>query len=97
MRKFSLLLALLCASVMGFAIDWSGIGWLGNGSGNAAYTEKYKVSLGDPAPSNVVNIQQPGWAGVTGPGIYVEYPSAAFGDCSIADGNMYKQGAGILF
>ena len=46
-RLFSFLCVLCCASMMGFAIDWSGYAWIGNGSGNAAYTDKFKMTLAD--------------------------------------------------
>lgn len=76
------------------ACKWDEIAFLGNGSGVAAYTDRFKVCTGDPAPNKVVNIQNPGWAAE--PGIYVEFPSAAWGAISLAE-NQYKiQGAGIL-
>ena len=75
-------------------IDWNTIEWLGNGSGNDAYTNKYKVCKGSPSP-NVINIQQPGWEGLKGPGIYTEYPSADFRSFSTTE--FFQQGAGLLF
>ena len=61
MKKLSLLVALMCASMMSFAaIDWSAYEWLGNGSGNAAYTNKIKVAAAEG--QTVINLQQPGWA-----------------------------------
>ena len=58
MKKLSLLFALLCASVMGFAaIDWDGYDWIGDGAGGGAYSNKYKLAAdGD---QGVVNIQHP--------------------------------------
>ncbi len=53
-KKLTLLFALLCASVMGFAIDWSGIDWL-PGSNST-----YKVVV-SPAGPNIM--QEQDWAG----------------------------------
>ena len=75
-------------------INWDAIDWLPNGSGNEAYTNKYKACAGNPSP-NIDNIQQPDWAGVTGPGIYAAYPSAVFESFSTTD--YFQQGAGLLF
>lgn len=75
-------------------INWDAIDWLPNGSGNEAYTNKYKVCAGTPAP-NVDIIQLPNWDGVEGPGIYVAYPSANFTTpTALAH---YQLGAGLLF
>lgn len=76
------------------ACKWDEIAFLGNGSGVAAYTDRFKVCAGDPAPSSIVNIQKPGWADE--PGIYVTFPSAAFGAISL-DASQYAQdGAGLV-
>ncbi|MBQ6790293.1 MAG: discoidin domain-containing protein [Paludibacteraceae bacterium] len=91
MRKFSFLLALLCASVMGFAIDWSGYAWIGNGSGNAAYTDKFKMTLAEGQA--VVNIQEPGFA--TAPGIYTTLPAGII-SCSLPASAYDVQGAGMI-
>lgn len=76
------------------AINWDAINWLPNGSGNEAYTNKYKACAGSPSP-NIDIIQTPGWEGVTGPGIYVNYPSAVF--TTFPALTYYQQGAGLLF
>lgn len=75
-------------------INWDAIAWLPNGSGNEAYTNKYKACAGSPSP-NIDIIQLPNWEGVTGPGIYVNYPSAVF--TSFPAMAYYQQGAGLLF
>ena len=71
MKKLSLLFALLCVSVMGFAIDWSGVDWLANSN------EKYKLlitpNFGD----------QFGGKRQEGTNLWIGFPSAAFGDMSI--------------
>ena len=76
---------------MGFAIDWSGYAWIGNGSGNAAYTDKFKMTLADGQA--VVNIQQPVFA--TAPGIYTTFP-AGISACSLSAGSYDIQGAGMI-
>lgn len=91
MKKLSLLFALMCASMMSFAaIDWSGYEWLGNGSGNEAYTNKFKVA---PAEGQtVVNLQKPGWAAEAG--IYTHF-KAGVSSCSLAEGKYAIDGAGV--
>lgn len=75
------------------ACDWDNIAYAGNGSGNVAHNDRFKVCLGTPAP-NFVNLQAPGWADE--PGFYFEFPSAAWGAISL-DAAEYKiQGAGII-
>ena len=74
--------------------NWDEIAFLGNGSGNAAYTDRFKICAGDPAPTDIVNIQAPDWAGE--PGIYVAFPSAAFGAISLDEDQYAIQGAGML-
>lgn len=74
--------------------NWDEIAFLGNGSGNAAYTDRFKVCAGDPAPTSIVNIQAPGWAAE--PGIYVTFPSAAFGAISLDASQYAIDGAGIV-
>ena len=90
-HRFTLLFALLCASMMGFAaIDWSAYEWLGNGSANEAYTNKFKVA---PAEGQtVVNLQQPGWAAEVS--IYT-YFGAGIQSCSLPEGKYRIDGAGI--
>ena len=74
--------------------NWDEIAFLGNGSGNAAYTDRFKVCAGDPAPTSIVNIQAPDWA--TEPGIYVTFPSAAFGAISLDASQYAIDGAGMV-
>ena len=76
------------------ACKWDEIAFLGNGSGVAAYTDRFKVCTGDPAPTAVVNIQSPDWAAE--PGIYLNFPSADWGAISLAEDQYKIQGAGIL-
>ena len=77
-------------------INWNSIPWLGNGSGDSNNTDKYK---GKGDVKNFINIQQPSWDGVTGPGIYVEFGSG-ISSCTLGTGtdktDFYIQGAGIL-
>ena len=76
-------------------INWGEIGWLTNASGNAAFTEKYKAVAGDPGPSNIDVIQNPGWA--TKPGLYMTFPSADFRNFSLPASCYDLQGAGVIF
>ena len=91
MKKITFLFALLCASVMGFAIDWSGYAWIGNGSGNAAYTDKFKMTLAEGQA--LVNIQSPGFA--TAPGIYTTFPAGII-SCTLPASAYDVQGAGMI-
>lgn len=89
MRKLTLLFALLCASVMGFAepIDWGSIAYV---SGSSQY--KAVISPDVPAPGDgIVNVQANA--------IYVTFPSADFDFSEMtAAGISYSQGgAGIFF
>ena len=86
MRKTILLFALLCASVMGFAIDWSGISWLANSN------EKFKVVV-NPTGPNIV--QEQDWNSKRC--IYVTYADANFGDCSLDASLHDTQGAGKFY
>ncbi len=94
MKKLSFLCALLCASMMSFAIDWSGVAWLGNGVGEG-YTEKYKavVSPELPAPGFINNLQMRNGK----PSIHVVMPSAAFGATSLQASQFESEGAGLFF
>lgn len=92
MRKLTFLLALLCVSVMGFAIDWNGIGWVADGLQGGALNKTYKVS---PSSENasypaVVNIQDAGSAEKTG--IYVTFPNGIV-SCSLTSYGV--QGGGL--
>lgn len=91
MRKFSLLISLLFVSVMGFAIDWSGYAWIGNGSGNAAYTDAMKIDL--PSGFTVVNLQS---SFGTEAGIYITTPSDIGLTCDLPAGKFATQGTGML-
>lgn len=94
MKKLSFLCALLCASMMSFAIDWSGVAWLGNGVGEG-YTEKYKavVSPELPSPGFINNLQTRNGK----PSIHVVMPSAAFGATSLQASQFESEGAGVFF
>lgn len=95
-NKLTLLFALLCASMMGFAIDWESKAWIGNGSGNGAYTDAMKADCPDGV--NVVNLQIPGFSD-SNAGIYITVPDAAFTKATFngEERTIYTQGAGILF
>ena len=87
-KKLTILFALLCASVTGFAIDWSGIDWIG--STDPTYSNQFKVS-----GKEVVNIQNPFGTGL---GIYISFPTDVNLECTApAEASYQKQGAAILF
>jgi hypothetical protein len=71
-------------------VDWSAYEWLGNSSGNEAYTSKIKVAPADG--QTVVNLQKPGWAAEAG--IYT-YFGAGIQSCSLPEGKYAIDGAGI--
>lgn len=89
MRKITFLFfALVCASMTAWAVDWSGIGWIG--STDATYDNQFKVSGKD-----VVNIQNPFGTGI---GIYITFPTDVNLECTApAEASYQKQGAAILF
>lgn len=90
LKTFALVAMLFSALTMSAAsgVDWSTIAWLGNGSGDAVNTDKYKVSPADGL--SIVNIQKPGFADEVG--IYVHVP-AGISDCSV---NGKIDGAGVV-
>ena len=94
MKKLTMIAALLCASMLSFAIDWSGVAWLGNGVGEG-YTDKYKavVSPELPSPGFINNLQNRN----SHPSIHVVMPSAAFGAVSLQASQYETEGAGMFF
>ncbi len=93
MKKFTMIAVLLCASLLSFAIDWSGYQWLGDGAGGGVYSNKYKVA---PAEGqSVINIQQPGWA--SEPGIYTCDFGGAITSCSLGDKCAIDGGGIVLY
>ena len=70
-----------------FACDWNNIAWL-EGS-----NEQIKVCKESEAVS-VINVQKPGWAAEKG--IYMTFPSAAWGAISLEEGSYVTEGAGLL-
>ena len=92
MRKLFFIFALLSVSLMSWATDWSGIGWVADGLQAGALNETYKVS---PSSENasypaVVNIQNAGSAEKTG--IYVTFPNGIV-SCSLTSYGV--QGGGL--
>lgn len=97
MKKLNLLLllAFFAGVLQCFAIDWSGIGFLGDGAGGGLYANQYKISV--PSGIDVVNIQHPGFA--TADGIYITFPSADYTNNITIGGEKASynvQGAGII-
>jgi len=92
MRKLFFIFALLSVSLMSWATDWNGIGWVADGLQAGALNETYKVS---PSSENasypaVVNIQNAGSAEKTG--IYVTFPNGIV-SCSLTSYGV--QGGGL--
>ena len=74
--------------------DWDNIAWIGDGSPEQTFGSQFKVCVGNPAPKEIVNIQKPGWAAESG--IYISFPSAAFGEISLPEGKYAIDGAGMV-
>ena len=92
--KNNYLVAFEPAGIVVSTCDWDNIEWLGDGSPEQTFGNQFKVCKDGTQPG-VVNIQKPGWAAETG--IYLTFPSAAFGEISLPENKYVKQGAGILF
>lgn len=89
-KLLSIVIVLLSASIsMSAAVDWSLYQFLGDGAGGGKYTDKYKVEKVEGI-TEIVNIQQPGWAKEAG--IYITFP-AGITSCSVS-GDI--QGAGMI-
>lgn len=91
MKKIFTLFAALLISASLFSTDWSSIAWLGDGAGDGAYANKYKVEVA--FGQTVINIQKPGFADE--PGIYTTFP-AAISSCSLPAGKYVIEGAGMV-
>ena len=76
------------------ACDWDNIAFLGNGTGDEANTNRFKVCVEGTPAVNVINAQNPDWAAEAG--IYCEFPSAAWGAISLDEAEYKIQGAGII-
>ena len=100
MKKLFFLTALLCASLMSFAVDQDT--WIPVNADGAAYANQFKWYEidGIAKPNNVVEIQKPGFT--TEVGIYLNFTDAAFdavyfNDVLATNGTEYKQdGAGMV-
>ena len=88
----ALILGKYVAPVEPQGCDWENIEFLGGPAENA---NQFKVCK--PENVGVVNIQNPNWSEKTQMGIYMTFPSAAFGEISLDEALYEKQGAGILF
>ena len=88
MKKIFFLTALLCASMMSFAIDWDAISWMA--STDPTYAEKFKLS---PATGQVpIEVQNPFGTGL---GVYSNFP-VALASCSWETGTYQIEGSGLL-
>lgn len=88
MKKLSLLFALLCATTLSFAIDWSGISYVGCDAGGEAYANKFKVQKDEGQNvASIQNFQGAGW------GIYTSFGS---GISNVSGVSSYQiEGAGV--
>lgn len=94
MKKITFLFALLCASVMGFAIDWSGYAWLGNGGVDGKYNNKIKaVSTPELTGGAFINNLQTNGGHAS---IHIAMPSADFGAISLDAADYHTAGAGFF-
>lgn len=99
MKKIFFLTALLCASVMANAYTTDQDTWIGGGGENDKF--KWYEITDVTHPSDVVNIQQPGFASQKG--IYVTFVDAAFdavyynNELKEAGTDYAQQGAGLCF
>lgn len=94
-KKLTILFALLCASVMGFAaIDWSGYAWLGNGGVDGKYSNKIKaVSTPELTGGAFINNLQTNGGHAS---IHIAMPSAEFGAISLDAADYHTDGAGFF-
>ncbi len=76
-----------------FACDWDNIEFLGDGSPEQTHGNQFKLCKEGEYPG-VVNVQKPGFADESG--IYVTFPSAAFGEISLPESAYAIQGAGMI-
>ena len=91
MKKILTIVAFLCASMAMFAIDWSSYAWIGNGTGNASYTEKFKANV-TPSGMTINNLQ----VNATKNCIHVICPAAVFGASSLDASEYHTEGAGLF-
>lgn len=92
--KNNYLVAFEPADIVVSNCEWENIEWLGDGSPEQTFGNQFKICKDGTQPG-VVNIQKPGWAAETG--IYLTFPSAAFGEISLPENKYVKEGAGIVF
>ena len=101
MKKLFFLSALLCASLMGFAYTSAPDTWIGTTDATYANQFKWYTVDGVGTPSDVVNIQKPGFASEIG--IYVTFADAGFNaiyynDVQKENATHFKiDGAGVVF
>ena len=95
LKSFALLAMLFSALTLSAqsGVDWSTYEFLGDGAGEGAYSNKYKVAKVDGM--NVANIQAPGGNLGTTPGIYVSFEGiGAIVNCDLKS---YKaEGGGMI-
>ena len=93
-KKLTILFALLCASMMGFAIDWNGYNWLDNGGVDGKYSNKIKATVSPSlgTAESIHNLQPNGGHA----SIHIVMPSAEFGAISLDAADYHTDGAGFF-
>lgn len=92
-RLFSFLCVLCCASVMGFAINWGGYNWLGNGGVDGKYNSKIKATVSPSLGTGFINNLQTNGGHAS---IHIAMPSAEFGAISLDAADYHTEGAGFF-
>ncbi len=93
-KKITFLFALLCASMMSFAIDWSGYAWLGNGGVDGKYSNKIKaVSTPELTGAAFINNLQMNSGHAS---IHIAMPSSDFGAISLDAADYNTAGSGFF-
>lgn len=95
MRKITFLfIALVCATMTAWAVDWSTVEWRGNGGVDGKYTNKIKaVSTPELTGGAFINNLQTNSGHAS---IHIAMPSAEFGAISLDEADYHTSGAGFF-
>lgn len=78
---------------MGFAIDWGGYNWLGNGGVDGKYNSKIKATVSPSLGTGFINNLQTNGGHAS---IHIAMPSAKFGAISLDAADYHTEGAGFF-
>lgn len=94
MRKITFLfIALVCATMTAWAVDWSTVEWRGNGGVDGKYTNKIKaVSTPELTGGAFINNLQTNSGHAS---IHIAMPSAEFGAISLDEADYHTEGSGF--